>query len=114
MIRRRQAKDNSDDVQAPAPADSSPEKQLPPAVAKPKNERKQSFITKPKSKRRNGLIFLLGGVFGIFCAVFFAQQQDVISLDSLMDLNIDSLMDVIPQSIMRDAREFSVCYCLEI
>jgi phospholipid:diacylglycerol acyltransferase len=108
MIRRRQAKDdNSDDVQVTAPADSSPEKHLPPAAVKPKNERTQSFITKPKSKRRNGLIFLLGGVFGIFCAVFFAQQQDVISLDSLMDLNIDSLMDVIPQSIMRDAREFS-------
>ncbi|KAL4906138.1 hypothetical protein BDW74DRAFT_139063 [Aspergillus multicolor] len=108
MLRRRQANaDNSDDVQSAAPADSSPEKHLRPTAIKPKNERKQSFMTKPKSKRRNGLIFLLGGVFGIFCAVFFAQQQDVISLESLMDLNIDSLMDVIPQSIMRDAREFS-------
>ncbi|KAL4945196.1 hypothetical protein BDV06DRAFT_185477 [Aspergillus oleicola] len=112
MHRRRQAQakdDNSDDGQPTTTAreDSSPEKPSRPTIAKPKSERQQSFITKPKSKRRNGLIFLLGGVFGIFCAVFFAQQQDVISLDSLMDLNLDSLMDVIPQSIMRDAREFS-------
>lgn len=112
MHRRRQAKkdDNTnDDVQTTARADSSPEKLAPPKPIRPKNEKKQSFITKPKSKRRNGLIFLLGGLFGLFSAVFFAQQQDVISLDSLLDLNLDSLMDVIPQSIMRDAREFSVC-----
>ncbi|KAL4969688.1 phospholipid:diacylglycerol acyltransferase [Aspergillus stella-maris] len=113
MHRRRQAQakdDNSDDGQPAtksAREESSTEKPTRPSIAKPKSERQQSFITKPKSKRRNGLIFLLGGVFGIFCAVFFAQQQDVISLDSLMDLNLDSLMDVIPQSIMRDAREFS-------
>ncbi|KAL2868345.1 phospholipid:diacylglycerol acyltransferase [Aspergillus lucknowensis] len=108
MHRRRHAKNDDNNVQnATAIADSSPEDTAPPTPVKPTPAREQSFITKPKSKRRNGLIFLLGGVFGIFCAVFFAQQQEVISLDSLMDLNLDSLMDVIPQSIMRDAREFS-------
>ncbi|KAL4800439.1 Lecithin:cholesterol acyltransferase-domain-containing protein [Aspergillus venezuelensis] len=113
MHRRRQAQakdDNSDDGQPATTStreESLTEKPSRPSIVKTKSERQQSFITKPKSKRRNGLIFLLGGVFGIFCAVFFAQQQDVISLDSLMDLNLDSLMDVIPQSIMRDAREFS-------
>ncbi|KAL2854349.1 Lecithin:cholesterol acyltransferase-domain-containing protein [Aspergillus pseudoustus] len=110
MHRRRNAKENDhpDDVQATsASADSTPEKSPLPADVKPAPSRKQSFITKPKSKRRNGLIFLLGGVFGIFFAVIFAQQQDVISLESLMDLNLESLMDAIPQSIMRDAREFS-------
>jgi hypothetical protein len=65
--------------------------------------------SKPRSKRRNGLIFALGGLFGIFIALFFANQQEVISLDSLMDLNIESLIDVIPQGIVRDAKEFSVC-----
>lgn len=63
-----------------------------------------------RSKRRNGLIFALGGLFGIFIAVFFANQQEVISLESLLDLNLDTLIDVIPQGIMRDAKEFSVLY----
>lgn len=66
------------------------------------------YIPKPRSKRRNGLIFALGGVFGIFVALFFANQQEVISLDSLMDLNLDALIDAIPQGIVKDAREISV------
>lgn len=68
----------------------------------------KKYVPKPRSKRRNGLIFALGGIFGIFVALFFANQQEVISLDSLMDLNLDSLIDVIPQGIVKDAREFSV------
>ncbi|KAJ9307451.1 hypothetical protein DTO217A2_3133 [Paecilomyces variotii] len=67
----------------------------------------KSYMSKPKSKRRNGFIFLLGGIFGIFVAVFFANQNEVISLDSLMDLNLDALVDVIPQGIVKDFREFS-------
>lgn len=70
-------------------------------VIKPQSQR--------RSKRRNGLIFALGGLFGIFVALFFANQQEVINLDALMDLNIESLIDVIPQGIVRDAKEFSVC-----
>ncbi|KAL3475011.1 Lecithin:cholesterol acyltransferase-domain-containing protein [Aspergillus californicus] len=116
MLRRRQAKadpdtspDNDDDennVTTTATDSSSLKPPLRPSI-NPSPKRKQSFLKKPKSKRRSGLIFLLGGIFGIFCAVLFANQQDVISLDSLMDLNLETLMDVIPQSIMRDAREFS-------
>jgi len=69
----------------------------------------KQLVIKPRSKRRNGFIFVLGGLFGVFIALFFANQQEVINLDGLMDLNIDSLIDVIPQGIVRDAREFSVC-----
>lgn len=68
----------------------------------------KQLVIRPRSKRRNGLIFVLGGLFGIFIALFFANQQEVISLDSLTDLNLESLIDVIPQGIMRDAKEFSV------
>lgn len=60
-------------------------------------------------KRRNGLVFTLGGIFGVFVALFFANQNEVISLDALMDLNLDSLIDVIPAGIIKDAKEFSVC-----
>lgn len=69
---------------------------------------KQLVVHTPRrSKRRNGLIFALGGLFGIFIAVFFANQQEVISLESLLDMNLDTLIDAIPQGIMRDAKEFS-------
>ena len=69
----------------------------------------KELVIRPRSKRRNGFIFVLGGLFGIFIALFFANQQEVISLESLMDLNLDSLIDVIPQGIVRDAKAFSVC-----
>ncbi|KAK2779886.1 hypothetical protein FQN52_002366 [Onygenales sp. PD_12] len=67
----------------------------------------QQLPIKRRSKRRNGLIFGLGGIFGIFVALFFANQNEVISLDALMDLNLDSLIDVMPAGIVRDASEFS-------
>ncbi|KAI1979587.1 phospholipid:diacylglycerol acyltransferase [Ophidiomyces ophidiicola] len=62
---------------------------------------------KRRSKRRNGLIFGLGGLFGLCVALFFANHNEVISLDGLMDLNLDSLIDVIPAGILKDASEFS-------
>lgn len=70
------------------------------------------YIAKPRGKRRHSFFFLLGGLFGIFIALFFANQNEVISLDALMDLNLDSLIDVIPTGILSDAREFTVRICL--
>ncbi|EAW21567.1 phospholipid:diacylglycerol acyltransferase [Aspergillus fischeri NRRL 181] len=108
MLRRRLAKD--DDVQQTTDKSrddkgkSSPDTKTVVIQEKPQSG---SFFSRPKSKRRNGLIFALGGIFGIFVALFFANQQDVISLESLMDLNLDALIDVIPQGIVRDAREFT-------
>ncbi|KAH1423644.1 hypothetical protein KXV70_002917 [Aspergillus fumigatus] len=108
MLRRRLAKD--DDVQQTTDKSrddkgkSSPDTKTVVIQEKPQSG---SFFSRPKSKRRNGLIFALGGIFGIFVALFFANQQDVISLESLMDLNLDTLIDVIPQGIIRDAREFT-------
>ncbi|KAL1854223.1 phospholipid:diacylglycerol acyltransferase [Paecilomyces lecythidis] len=67
----------------------------------------KNYVAKPRSKRRNGFIFFLGGIFGIFVALFFANHNEVISLDSLMDLNLDALVDVIPQGIVKDFRELS-------
>jgi phospholipid:diacylglycerol acyltransferase len=70
--------------------------------------RLKSFLAKPRGKRRNSFIFLLGGLFGICVALFFANHNEVISLDALLDLNLDTLIDVIPQGALRDAREFTV------
>lgn len=106
MLRRRVAKDKDGASASPSPSDS---RDIPDSTAsaqkKPKGE---SFVTKPRSKRRNGLIFVLGGLFGVLVAVLFANQQDVISLDSIMDLNLESLMDVMPQGLLSDVREFTV------
>lgn len=69
-------------------------------------------ITEPRKgrKRRFGLIFLLGGLFGIIVAGYFANHNDVINinLDLLSDLNLDSFFDVIPAGILKEARDISV------
>lgn len=70
--------------------------------------RLKRYLAKPRGKRRHSFVFMLGGLFGIFVAVFFANHNEVISLDLLMDLNLDSLIDVMPQGILRDAKEFTV------
>lgn len=62
-----------------------------------------------RSKRRNGFVFSLGGLFGIFVAAFFATRHDVISFEGLMDLNLESLIDVIPAGIVKDAKDITVC-----
>jgi phospholipid:diacylglycerol acyltransferase len=61
-----------------------------------------------RHRRRTGFIFALGGLFGVVLAAFFASRQDVISLDGLLDLNLESLIDVIPSRVLSDARELSV------
>jgi phospholipid:diacylglycerol acyltransferase len=68
----------------------------------------RTLTTRKKTKRRNGLIFGLGGLFGVVLAAFFASQNDVIRFEGLMDLNLESLVDVIPAGIVRDARDITV------
>ncbi|PVH87849.1 LACT-domain-containing protein [Cadophora sp. DSE1049] len=62
---------------------------------------------KTKSKRRTGLIFVLGGLFGILVAGFFAGRSDLIDFPELGDLSMDSLMDVLPAGFVRDARDLA-------
>jgi phospholipid:diacylglycerol acyltransferase len=65
----------------------------------------------PKTrKRRNGFIFFLGGLFGIVAAGFFAGRSDLIDFPELGELSMDSLMDVLPAGLVRDARDLAVCY----
>lgn len=59
---------------------------------------------KKSSRRRSTLYFILGGLLGLVAALFLAEQQDVIKLEGLFDVNLDSLMDVIPSSIVKDAK----------
>lgn len=64
---------------------------------------------KPKTrKRRNTFIFLLGSLFGIVAAGFFASTNDLIDFPELGDLSVDSLLDVLPAGLVRDYRDLLV------
>jgi phospholipid:diacylglycerol acyltransferase len=61
-------------------------------------------------KRRNGFIFFLGGLAGIVAAGLFAKTNDLIDLPEFGELSMDSLLDVLPASFVRDARDLVVYY----
>lgn len=121
-LRRRAVKEpprdeNNDDTKADVQVESETEKQTHHKTEQNEDDEKPTlspivrlkrYITSPRGKRRSSFVFLLGGLFGIFIALFFANHNEVISLDALMDLNLDSLIDVIPTGILRDAKEFTV------
>ncbi|MCJ1437690.1 hypothetical protein MMC27_007077 [Xylographa pallens] len=68
--------------------------------------RNLTLKTHKRSKRRNGLIFFLGGLFGLLVAAFFANQQDVVNLNGLIDMNFyESLLDIIPSGIVKEAKD---------
>ena len=60
------------------------------------------------SKRRHAWVFVLGGFFGILVAGLFASNNDMIDLSSLTDMNLESLMDVLPAGLIKDARDIQV------
>ena len=60
------------------------------------------------NKRRISIVFALGGVLGLFAAGFFAQQQEIIKFEGLLDLNLDSLLDVLPPGLVKDAKALTV------
>lgn len=68
----------------------------------------KGLTTRKRSRRRTGFIFGLGGLVGILLALFFAKNQEVISLEGLMDFNLDSFLDVIPAGIVKDAKDLTV------
>jgi hypothetical protein len=45
---------------------------------------------------------------GIIIALFFANKQEVINLEGLIDFNLDSFLDVIPVGIVKDAKDITV------
>ena len=66
-----------------------------------------SASKKERTKRKTGLIFFLGGIVGIIAAGLFAQNSDFIEFPEFKDLSLDSLMDVLPNGFMKDARELA-------
>ena len=64
-------------------------------------------------KRRNAWVFGLGGLFGVLAAGFFASPTG--SMDRLVDmagwndLNLDSILDVLPAGLIKDVQQLQVC-----
>lgn len=61
-------------------------------------------------KRRNTAIFLLGSLFGIIAAGFFAQSNDLIDFPEIGELSMDSFFDVLPAGLVKDMRELVVSH----
>jgi phospholipid:diacylglycerol acyltransferase len=103
---------------------SSFRKRIPGLSSTPSDSREESpakaeeIVLAPKSKvnhhgktrkRRNGLIFFLGGLFGIVVAGFFAGRSDLIDFPEFGELSMDSIIDVLPAGFVSDARDLAVC-----
>lgn len=65
-------------------------------------------VVHPKRKRKLGAIFLLGSLFGIIAAGFFAKSNDLIDFPEIGDLTVDSLLDVLPAGLVKDVRDLVV------
>lgn len=64
----------------------------------------EHVVTKTR-KRRNTFIFLLGSLFGIIAAGFFASSNDLIEFPEFTDLSMDSLLDALPAGLVKDMRD---------
>ncbi|SPO01341.1 probable LRO1 - a lecithin cholesterol acyltransferase-like gene, mediates diacylglycerol esterification [Cephalotrichum gorgonifer] len=63
-------------------------------------------VEKPRTrKRRNTFIFLLGSLFGIVAAGFFASTNDLIEFPEIGELSIDALLGSLPAGMVRDYKD---------
>ncbi|KXS99875.1 hypothetical protein AC578_4472, partial [Pseudocercospora eumusae] len=93
---------------APAPKEAGGEAYR--VVPKEKLDQLRTKVKGVKGrKRRNFWIFALGGVFGLLTAGFFAAKDgaldQLVTLAGLEDMNLDSLLDVLPTGVIRDVRD---------
>jgi phospholipid:diacylglycerol acyltransferase len=96
---------------SPAPTPST----LGSALERPSNLRvvtaEQLHTLKKKGKRgkrKNAWVFGLGGVFGLVLAAFFAGSNDYIDLKSLEGMNLETIMEALPDNFVRSAQQLQV------
>lgn len=65
-------------------------------------------VVHPKRKRKLGAIFLLGSLFGIIAAGFFAKSNDLIDFPDIGELSVDNLLDALPAGLVKDVRDLVV------
>ena len=100
-------KDNSS---ADVSRDPTPDPDRPQVLRVVTEEKLNTLKKRPKpSKRRSFWTFGLGGVFGLVVAAFFAQSNDMIDLSGLENVNLESLLEVLPAGLVQDAKKLQVC-----
>ena len=68
----------------------------------------RTLTTRKSHRRRSGLYFAVGGIFGLLVALFFANKQEVLSLEGLIDFNLESFLESIPAGLVKDAKDLTV------
>lgn len=85
-------------------------------VPKERLEKLKRQVKPRGGKRRNAWIFGLGGLFGLLAAGFFAGSNGgidkLITMAGLEEMNLDSVLDVLPTGLIRDIRDLQVCATL--
>ncbi|GIZ48686.1 hypothetical protein CKM354_001173600 [Cercospora kikuchii] len=73
------------------------------------DELKKAVKSSKGKKRRNAWVFGLGLLGGLSAAGFFASKDgaldQLVSMAGLEDMNLDSLMDVLPTGLIRDVQD---------
>jgi hypothetical protein len=63
---------------------------------------------KKHAKRKNAWVFGLGGLFGLVIAAFFAGSNDLIDLKSIEGMNLESLLEALPDNFVKSAQQLQV------
>lgn len=76
------------------------------------NKLRKKVKTTKGGKKWNAWIFGLGGVFGLVMAGVFAGSNGgidkLVTMAGLEDMNLDSILDVLPAGLIRDMRDLQV------
>ncbi|CAA9956961.1 hypothetical protein PTNB73_04152 [Pyrenophora teres f. teres] len=84
-----------------------PDGKRPPNVRLITTEQLQTLKQKGKhKKRRNVWVFGLGGLFGLLLAGFFASSNDMIDLTGLENMNLESIIEALPDNFVKSAQQF--------
>lgn len=66
-------------------------------------------LKRPKGTRRKyAWIFILGGLFGLAIAAFFADNGDILDLTTFTGVHLDSIIEVLPSGFIKGVRELQV------
>ena len=105
------ASETPTETPTPTPRDDSPNR---PARNNSKGKKDNDHHHRPHRpktrKRKTTAIFLLGSLFGIIAAGFFAKSNDLIEFPEIGELSMDSLFDVLPAGLVKDMRELVVSF----
>jgi phospholipid:diacylglycerol acyltransferase len=104
---RRRGQPATQDESSPEPATSRED-----TPAKDGEKVKVVHHRPKQRKRKTTAIFLLGSLFGLVAAGFFAKSNDLIDFPELgeLSMSMDSLFDVLPAGLVKDMRDLVVSF----